>query len=197
MSPEVLALFEVAERYAFDAISWYMRDRIWKSRLSRGLRVAAIILGTAGAATPLVAVAISQLSAEWGFVLIALAAGCYALDRFLGLSSAWMRNITSAFAIQSSILSFYAQWTKLQHEAIDAVSQIQLTLISDLLTSIMSIVQGETDAWLTEFSTNLAELHQFTVSQNTDTRQNLQPPRMQLAPVSPKSASQGRPMAGE
>ena len=68
-------LFRFAELHCMQSIDWYMREKKSKSRWSRLLRAAAILLGAAGALVPLVHAARPEgIAVEWGYVFLALAA---------------------------------------------------------------------------------------------------------------------------
>ena len=82
-------LYRYAEGRAIEATDWYLQDKRGKRIWSRGLRLLAILLVTAGALQPLLdAAAPGPSRTAWGYVLLALAAACIGFDRFFGLSSA-------------------------------------------------------------------------------------------------------------
>ena len=90
-------LYRYAEGRAIEATDWYLQDKRGKRIWSRGLRLLAILLVTAGALQPLLdAAAPGPSRTAWGYVLLALAAACIGLDRFFGLSSGWMRSMTTS-----------------------------------------------------------------------------------------------------
>jgi len=106
-----LTLFRHAESWAIEVIEWYLRRKRSKARWSRILRALSIILLVAGGLIPLTDNASSGLVvAEWGYVLIALAAGCVAYDRFFGLTSGWMRFMSTQLRLQSLLRRFQHSW---------------------------------------------------------------------------------------
>jgi SMODS and SLOG-associating 2TM effector domain 2 len=86
-----------AEGRAIEAIDWYLQDKRGKRIWSRGLRLLVILLVTAGGLQPLLdAAAPGPSRTAWGYVLLAQAAACIGFDRFFGVSSGWMRAMTTA-----------------------------------------------------------------------------------------------------
>ena len=104
-------LYEWVEHLAVDAIDWYMTEKKRKARWSRRLRALAAILATAGGAVPVAALAAGRPAAgNWGFLLLALAAGCIGYDRFFGYSSAWLRYLAAATALRARLVDFQLSW---------------------------------------------------------------------------------------
>jgi hypothetical protein len=136
---------------------------------SQVLRGLAILLAAAGGLQPLAAAAGGTTGAQlgggnlaWGYVMLAAAGVCVALDRILGLSSRWMRDITTAQKIQQRLVDFQFDWAELN--ARDAVGpepvpvHDYLTLLRAFLSDISSITQEETSEWVNEFQSAVAQL---------------------------------------
>ncbi len=168
----VTRLGEYVERMAEEQIEWYSRKKRWKSRLSRGLRLASLVLFAAGAATPLVQASFPALASvqgivpgHIGYLLIALAAGCVAFDRFFGLSSGWMRYVTAAFALETALERFRFEWAHRQARRRGAsptaaeVGEL-VSLCAETALGVRVEVEQETAAWVAEFQSNLARLEQ-------------------------------------
>jgi hypothetical protein len=84
-------LYGWVEQFASETIGWYLGEKERKASWSRGLRALAAALATLGGAIPVAALAASKpVYGNWGFVLLAFAAGSLAYDRFFGYSSAWL-----------------------------------------------------------------------------------------------------------
>jgi hypothetical protein len=157
-------MYAWGERLASDAISWYMAEKRAKSRQSRALRAAAIIFGTAGAAVPVTALAAGRLAlGNWGFLLLALAGGCVAYDRFFGFSSAWLRYMATATSLRAQLVDYQAMWAKemvamgaREPDRTDAVRLIEF--VRTFAWNVNDTVRVETEAWLVEFHTRLTEL---------------------------------------
>lgn len=162
------SLREWAEGQAEDTIAWYLRDKAVRRRISRLLRGCAILLGIAGGVVPLLSAASAGIGASWGYVLLAMAGGCLAFDHFFGLSSAWMRDIATAQALQRTLTEFRLDWatTGLRTEADGRygpvgpeVARQREELIRVLVTRTAELVEAETSEWLSEFRTNIGDLN--------------------------------------
>ena len=104
-------LYRYAEGRAIEATDWYLQDKRGKRIWSRGLRLLAIVLVTAGGLQPLLdAAAPGPSRTAWGYVLLALAAACIGLDRFFGISSGWMRSMTTAQALERRLEQLQYDW---------------------------------------------------------------------------------------
>jgi hypothetical protein len=160
-------LYRHAEATAMDAINWYLRDKRGKKRLSQLLRAASILLVAAGGLQPLLAAGgVSWASSDWGYVLLALAAACIGFDRFLGVSSAWMRDIITAQALQRHLATFQLAWAAACAQVAsgpggDQPLTARLTLLQQFGDDLQDLVQSETTEWVTEFHTNLTQFSQF------------------------------------
>ena len=116
----LLHLYRYATFVGEDAISWYFRKKRWKARIGRLLRFLAIFLTTAGGLLPFV-VASGLFNdtddrfkwSQLGYILLALAGGCVLLDKFFGFSSAWVRYVTTALALQRHLARFQFDWATL------------------------------------------------------------------------------------
>jgi hypothetical protein len=147
-------MFQRAEGYAMEAGDWYLRDKRVKRRLSRVLRAAMIVFGVGGGLVPLLAAAgVESIGASWGYVLLAVAAGCAAFDRFFGLSAAWMRDIQGAQAAYHALAEFQLGWASLsRHDNLSARDvDERLRYISEFVSKISDIVARETSSWNVEF----------------------------------------------
>ena len=175
--PEIANSLTLLRRYveseAQRQIDWYFRKMTAKSRASSALRFAAIVLFLAGGLAPLAKAALTPESlhrlsfdiAQAGYLLLALAAGCLALDRFFGFSTAWMRYVTAALALEKSLEEFRLEWTrslaKLRGAPPNDAQLDQLILTCETFSlAIRSQVEQETNAWVAEFQSNLAQLEQ-------------------------------------
>ncbi|MEU7904247.1 SLATT domain-containing protein [Actinoplanes sp. NPDC049118] len=147
-----------AEANASEARDWYLRDKALKRVGSRTLRALAILFAVVGGVAPLLA-ATEGRSANWGYVMLALAAGCVAFDHFFGLSSGWMRDITTARALERRLGKFRFAWTAVNADAAfgaDATTvKAGLELIEQFASDVADLIDGETAEWLTEFRANI------------------------------------------
>lgn len=168
---ETLArLREWAERDAEAAIDWYLRDKRTKRISSRALQGLTIAFAVAGTAVPLGTAAAGGSGQGWGYVLLAVAAGCKGFDHFYGLSTGWMRDIAAAHALRTELNAVRLEWATdvlRGGPAADtpglllepAELERQLALITRLAESVRGQIEGETADWRAEFSTNTNQLH--------------------------------------
>lgn len=159
------------ESEAQKQVDWYFRKMKVKSQVSTALRFAAIGFVIAGGLAPIVKATlapdiISRLPydfAETGYLLLGIAAGCVALDRFFGFSTGWIRYITAALAIEKSLEEFRLEWArniaKLRGGQPNELELDRLLLTCETFSlAIRSQVEQETKAWVAEFESNLAQL---------------------------------------
>jgi hypothetical protein len=156
------AVYSWVEAEGLRAADWYLREKRWKSRWSRWLRISAIVLATLGAALPFVAVQQDSGDTEWGYVLLALAAGAVALDRFFGFSTGWMRFMTAELAIRQQVQQLQFTWTRiLMDQAGRRFTREQAAAHLEMLAGVAAgfddEVRRETMVWIEEFSSSLAD----------------------------------------
>lgn len=157
-------------------IGWYDNKKASKAKMSRTLRLCAIILTIIAGLIP----ALISIGAFGGldprgyiqltYLFLGLAAGCMGLDKYFGFSTAWMRKITTQMALERALTEFRVDWVRsiaeLGGQRPDA-TQIQglLSLAGDLLDSVHDRLEEETAAWVAEFETNLTKLQRDAETQ--------------------------------
>ncbi len=178
----VEAFRRYAESRARWAIDWYQQRKRSKARLSRFLRLIAILGTGAGGLVPVLvstglfdragagAVELQLHEAhvnQFGYLAIGLAALAMAFDRFFGSSSGWMRYITAAMELETQLEKFQFEWAKLV--AALAGEPPSKTQIEDMLNriaefgdSVQAVIENETRQWVAEFKADLAELNSTT-----------------------------------
>jgi hypothetical protein len=175
-------LYSYADGAANDTIGWYFAHKRTKGLVARGLRFAAIILTTVGGVIPLLVNARvgwfgadgnsgSRVDyAQFGYVFLALAAGCVALDRFFGYSSGWIRYVTSALNLQRLQAEFQLDWAILTANLPQAdVPLIQreamLRRVQSFILRMREEIEKETAEWAAEYRSNLTELEKTARTQ--------------------------------
>jgi SMODS and SLOG-associating 2TM effector domain 2 len=164
--PEVALalLYRHAEGRAIDAVDWYLEDKRGKRAWSRGLRVLAILLVVAGGLQPVLEAARPGGGAPaWGYVLLALAAACAGFDRFFGLSSGWMRAMTTAQALRRRLELLQYDWAsecaRAATRTVDGKLVLaRLALLRAFAEDAAAVMQQETSEWVFEFQSNLVQL---------------------------------------
>jgi hypothetical protein len=153
-------------------MAWYLRDKGRKRTASRLLQGLAIVFAVAGAAVPLGTAATGTSGQGWGYVLLAVAAGCKGFDHFFGLSSAWMRDISVAHSLRFELNAVRLEWASDVLRAGPGGADLaagplepteverQLALIGRLVNAVRGQIESETATWQTEFSAATRQLHE-------------------------------------
>ncbi|HEX3746650.1 MAG TPA: SLATT domain-containing protein [Bryobacteraceae bacterium] len=159
------------ESEAQKQIAWYHTKRQRKAAISTALRFTTILLFVLGGLVPVVKAMLAPAMlarlpfdfGQTGYLLLAIAAGCVAMDRFFGYSTGWIRYITTALALEKSLDEFRLEWAR--HIArLGGALPIGVELDRLILTcqtfslAVRSLVEQETHAWVAEFESNLAQL---------------------------------------
>jgi hypothetical protein len=164
--PEVALalLYRHAEGRAIDAVDWYLEDKRSKRTWSRGLRAVAILLVVAGGLQPVLEGARPGGGAPaWGYVLLALAVACAGFDRFFGLSSGWMRAMTTAQALRRRLELLQYDWAaecaRAATRTVDGKQVLaRLALLRAFAEDAAALLQQETSEWVAEFQSNLVQV---------------------------------------
>ena len=144
-------------------IHWYMLKRKRRKLGAQSLRVLAVLSASAGGLVPVLSLLDQRIPIELGYVLIALAGACLLFNRALGISSAWIRFITTAFSLVRLTEELQFEWA----EKMTAMSgkpssrkeiKALLERLKDFNRSVNALVEGETKAWGVEFDDDLAQL---------------------------------------
>lgn len=169
----LVALYEWATVHTLAAVHWYLGKKRSKARASRWLRLAAILLVTAGGGFPVLVTTFGSDDSLLGvgYILLAAAAGCLAIDRFFGISTAWMRYLTTELTLQRELQRFQVEWAKLSARCGPTLSIAEITEHLNLLGAYVDRVSdemaAETKAWVEEFRGSLTELSNHATSRST------------------------------
>lgn len=169
----VTALFTHAERYTIEAIDWYLSKRRRPAQWSRLLRSIAVCAAVAGGIIPLVHGASPGLiTPDWGFVLLAIGAGCVLFDRVFGHSTSWSRFARTGIALQHALARAQAEWVSalvtLDSARLDKEELRDLLAVVERLHSkVHEIMQEETSGWIGYLVEGLEELSPTTVSRSS------------------------------
>lgn len=160
-----------------DQIEWYESRRKSKRAGSQWLRTLSIFFAAIGALCPLFdatnIVSDKILLGQWGYISIALAAAIVGYDRYFGLSTGWMRYVVTQLSIEKVLAEFQYDWIILiaqqqsQQTPQSALSLLQK--LKDFSLQVDTLVKQETDAWVTEFQSNISELEK-TLKAEVETR---------------------------
>ncbi|RGD57849.1 SLATT domain-containing protein [Kitasatospora xanthocidica] len=169
----VTALFIHTERYTIEAIDWYLTKRRRPAQWSRLLRSIAVSAAVVGGIIPLVHGASPDLIApDWGFVLLAIGAGCVLFDRVFGHSTSWSRFSRTGIALQHALARAQSEWVS----AVVTLDPVQpgkeelrelLAVVERLHSKVHEIMQEETTGWIGYLAEGLEELNSTTVSRSS------------------------------
>lgn len=172
-------LFQYVEKHAQDSIDWYGRKKSRKAWMSSWLRLLAIFWTTLGGLTPILgSIGWHELTilktpvslGNVGYLFLGFAAACLGLDKFFGFSSGWMRYITTMMALQRRLSEFRFEWAMMlakMAEQKPTTDQVQLMIqrLKEFLITVDTDVDQETQAWVSEFKTNLSEVEKSAKAQ--------------------------------
>jgi hypothetical protein len=165
----VIEVYNYVDTTARAAIDWYLERKGPKRAWAQRLRLSAILLTTIGGIIPLL-VSTGVLPrgngleyAQFGYVALALAGACLALDKFFGFSSAWMRYLATSTALQRLLNEFYFDCALLNSNlsspsAGPSDRDAMLRRAQTFLQAMLSEIEKETTAWVAEYRSNLADL---------------------------------------
>lgn len=160
-------LYRWAEDRALSTARWYLRDRVWKRRTARLLRLAAVVFAVVGAAVPLLSLA-ADLDGygAWGYVALLAAAASVGADRYFGLTSGWMRDVHTAQAVQRRLEAFQFEWASesvrevlgpTEGTASEAAERC-LGVLRRFCEDLSELVRAETSDWILEFRSSLVQV---------------------------------------
>jgi hypothetical protein len=168
--------FEVVRDKGTNAQTWYQTKLRQKSMGAVGVRVTSIVLGVLSTIWPIVFTAYALLHPSTGggtdykaylpfaAVFVILAGGCVTFDVFFGLSSGWMRYVTTFQDIQAKCEAFELSWPRVlmrvpaKGEVSDEVFLQALEMLAAHLKAVNDAIQAETTTWVTDFKAALNTL---------------------------------------
>jgi len=160
--------YTIVLEQAKGASAWYMSNIKTKRKWSKRIRFWSILLFSLGGLVPLINAIILENKGDWqilnlGYIAIALAGTLLLFDRFFGLSSGWIRYITTEMEISKKIKEFELRWKietygkDLDNVPTEEAKEL-LRVLLDFMNLIEGIVKEETSAWSTDFQSSMAEL---------------------------------------
>jgi hypothetical protein len=155
--------------YADQSAEWYLRFKKWKRIGARWLRIGAIVLLALAGTMPMIqqlgirAENGSSISPVWASILMAAAVFLIALDKYLGLSTGWIRYVQAESQIRRIRQEFELDWQALLASyagTIPTAEQIQhaLAIVKSFLTQVNGIISDETQKWVAEFQAALKQV---------------------------------------
>ncbi|MET9733458.1 SLATT domain-containing protein [Streptomyces sp. NPDC006458] len=160
-------LYRWVEKGALETAAWYLADRVWKRRGARALRTGAAVGAAAGAALPLLDLTdVVGGVAPWGYLALLVAVACVGVDRFLGVTSGWIRDVATAQAVQRRLQVLQFDWASesvrevlgpTEGTAGEAAERC-LAVLRRFSEDVTELVRAETADWMVEFRTGSAPL---------------------------------------
>lgn len=161
-------VFQHVSENAEKAIKWYADGVRFKKIWARILRVLAILFVSGAGLLPMLAHIITRdgkplIPPVLASVFLLVAATIVLLDRFFGLSSAWMRYVPTELRIKQILKEFKMEWETKRaecdgEEPNSAQVQMMLSNAKAFVTEVDEIVRKETDEWVSQFQSVLTQL---------------------------------------
>jgi hypothetical protein len=166
-------VYAYAQGIARQAATYYQKAKRPKKRWATLLRMSALVLATLAGVIPILSGATVfgrylDMAPSWASILIALAAGCVAIDRFFGFSNAWIRFTSAETKIRRLAEQFELEW---QAEMVGWRGPTELTddqirhcisLCQAFVGQVADVVGEETNAWIAEFTSALKQIEDAT-----------------------------------
>ncbi len=171
------ALRQYAEADVESAIRWYYAKKPWKAWASQLLKFLTLLATGLGGLLPIISATgiftyrlkesdrqlrILQVN-QFGYLCFGLAAAFLAFDKYFGYSTGWMRYLTTAMSLETSLRNFRLDWARTTSGLAGAVPneaalETLLQKIQDFCLGARTLVENETQAWVMEFQSNLSQL---------------------------------------
>ncbi|MFE9850662.1 SLATT domain-containing protein [Streptomyces sp. NPDC005576] len=169
-------LYRWVETGALETAAWYLKDRTWKRRGARGLRVGTSVGVVAGATLPLLDLTGAlNGSAGYGYFSLLLGAACMACDRYFGLTSGWIRDLATAQAVQRRLQVLQFDWASesvrevlgpTEGTASEAAERC-LGVLRRFSEDVTELVRSETADWMVEFRAGPAPMGMQSLATGT------------------------------
>lgn len=162
-------LFKIVEDRTIKAIEYYFNQKRSKKWWSLRLRILSVISFILAGLCPAVMLIwkLPSLPAL-GYVFAASAAACIGIDKYLSLSSSWMRYVYAALILKKHLSEFQIQWFEIltpdknkewgKEKIIEALNEIK-----NFQTKINLLLERETQEWFQEYEGTLSLLESRVV----------------------------------
>jgi hypothetical protein len=150
---------EFAKWRANEAIGWYEQRSGPARRNARTVRFAAIVFAAMAGVVPMISqFAPTTVPPSTATLALAVSGLLLALDKFFGFSSSWMRFTATGLKLRGMLSDFDLAWER--QRAADTRPELResdhvlrrLDALTKFVSSIDTVVQNETRAWMREFS---------------------------------------------
>ena len=145
-------LYARAEAEALRSLAWYLSVRRRMRRAARALRLGTVLGAALGVALPLFGLG------RPGHLALLGAAACLGCDRYLGVTSGWLRSAGTAQAIRRRLERLRYEWAAellgpdegLPGEA----TERRLGVLRRFSAEVGELMRAETDSWMRELGTS-------------------------------------------
>lgn len=168
MMTNILSAMKVEEE-------WYMKHRKRHGTITRTIRVISILLFAIGILWPIVKKhfpLLIQKDFDLGYLSLAIGGILLLLDKYLGISTGFVRFYIAELDIKKNTLEFIENW---QIEIIKSSNPLTtdniLSLVNTIKTfrqSVLTTIQVETGAWASEFQSQTGELYELFKQKQND-----------------------------
>lgn len=187
VGPHLESIRQYAESKIHNELSWYFGKKKGLARTSQRLRFSAVVLSIFGGLVPLlIAMFGGRPSWPWlapvddvrfgqlGYLFLAVAGGLLLLDKYFGYSTGWMRYIVAIQAIEKARESFRLDWAALSRKLVltpagtpehTEAADRMIQRARSVIVEVRDHSEKETQAWILEFQTNLAQFEKDLKSQ--------------------------------
>ena len=158
-------LYDIVHDKAVSAQAWYMEKRRGRKWIAQWLRGLAALFAAAGILPPVLAL-VWPVPSELGYVMFVASGSCLLINRALGISSGWIRYVTTAFALTTALEEFQLDWA--QTMAALAGRDLQPDDIQELIIKLKAfsleinqLIETETATWAVQFNEELSRLEKM------------------------------------
>lgn len=172
VQPSLDALLKYVEAQTAETIEWYWANKKWKARMSRWIRLWALIFTAAAGLLPVIsyiareskwiADGAAMTSGLWASALVGVAAALLGMDRAFGFSSGWARYVLTATELRTKLEEFRMDWLVHAAGAGPAPTADQIVAFiqkaKEFRVGVEGIVAQETKDWVTEFQSSMVQI---------------------------------------
>lgn len=156
-------LYAFTDKLALEKIGWYRNHAVGNRCAALVLRSLAILAGGGGALVQILEM-VGNVTADpsdltKSYALFAIAGVCVMIDRWLGVSSAWMRYTLTNATLERDLTEFRMAWP-IEAAKLNSGGPIEPAqqFLRDAAVKIQEEIRGETDIWSKEYQSALAEI---------------------------------------
>jgi hypothetical protein len=158
-------LYNYVIAQAKKAINWYYVKRQPKRFWGLILRYGSIVFIAMAGILPIIITIFKdcEINPAWSAVSVALAALMIAIDRFGGYTTGWIRYVVAAQKLDQALEDFRFTWESKKYSLAGSTASPAETqaLVNDckvFLQLIQSIIEDETQKWVSEFQSALNDI---------------------------------------